>query len=112
MTKLWLINQAKGQTMSTQLVIELKNRKDARSIHSAIEANKTRLQVNIRRTQRRLAEFEQQYGVTTAHFLQTMTAEDLTGGDMEYITWAGEARLLDGLENELAELEDVDYQLP
>ena len=98
--------------MSTRMVIELKDEKDARSIHSAIEAYKTRLQVNIRRTQRRLAEFEQRYGVSTPHFLQTMTAEDLPGGDMEYVSWAGEAKLLAGLEAELAELEHAHYQLP
>ena len=98
--------------MSTQMVIELKNEKDAHSIHSAIETYKARLQASIRRTRRRLLEFEQRYGISTNHFLQTMTAEDLPGGDIEYVTWAGEARLLDGLENELAELEHVHYQLP
>lgn len=98
--------------MSAQMVIELKEEKDARSIHSAIEAYKTRLGASISRTQRRLAEFEQLYGVTTTRFLQTMTAEDLSGGDMEYVTWAGEAQLLVGLEDELAELEHVHYQLP
>lgn len=98
--------------MNTQMVIELKDKKDARAIHSAIEAYKTRLQVNIRRTQRRLTEFEHLYGVSTAYFLQTMSAEDLSGGDMEYVTWAGEAKLLAGLEDELAELEHAHYQLP
>lgn len=98
--------------MSAQMVIQLRDKESARSIHSAIEAYRDRLQASIARTQRRLAEFEQRYGVSTMHFLQTMTAEDLTEGDMEYVTWAGEAKLLAGLEEELAELEDVHYQLP
>ena len=98
--------------MSTQMVIQLRDKESARSIHSAIEAYRDRLQASITRTQRRLAEFEQRYGVSTTHFLQTMTAEDLAEGDMEYVTWAGEAKLLAGLEEELAELADVHYQLP
>lgn len=98
--------------MSAQMVIQLRDKESARSIHSAIEAYRDRLQASIARTQRRLAEFEQRYGVSTTHFLQTMTAEDLLEGDMEYVTWAGEAKLLAGLEEELAELEDVHYQLP
>lgn len=98
--------------MSKQMVIELKDEKDVRAIHSAIEAYKARLQVSIRRSQHRLLEFEKRYGVSTSYFLQTMTAEDLPEGDMEYITWAGEAKLLAGLESELVELEHAHYQLP
>lgn len=41
-----------------------------------------------------------------------MTAEDLAGGDMEYVEWAGEAKLRAGLEDELGELEHAHYQLP
>jgi hypothetical protein len=41
-----------------------------------------------------------------------MTAEDLAGGDLEYVDWAGEARLLENLEHELAELMDARVQLP
>jgi hypothetical protein len=40
-----------------------------------------------------------------------MTAEDLEGGDLEYVEWAGEARILEGLEAELLELEHARYQL-
>ena len=41
-----------------------------------------------------------------------MAAEDLSGGDMEYVEWAGEAKLLGNLETELAELEQARYELP
>jgi hypothetical protein len=59
-----------------------------------------------------LHRFEQQYHVTTAHFLTQMAAEDLTGGDLEYVEWAGEADLLEGLQTELRELENARYRLP
>ena len=49
---------------------------------------------------------------TSPHFLRKITAEDLKGGDLEYVEWAGEAKLLEGLEAELMELEYARYQLP
>jgi hypothetical protein len=98
--------------MTVQMVIELKGKRGAQPVMQAIESYKMRLRAAIERTHRRLAQFEQQYGVNTAHFLREMAAEDLSGGDLEYVAWAGEAKLLAGLEAELTELEYARYQLP
>lgn len=98
--------------MSINMVIELRDREGAQTVVQAVDAYKVRLRAGIERTKRRLAEFEARYGVDTAHFLREMTAEDLAGGDLEYVEWAGEAKLLKGLEAELRELEDARYQLP
>lgn len=98
--------------MSIQMVIEMENRQTAQSILSALETYKARLQAGIERSRRRLTEFEERYDVETEQFLREMTAEDLEGGDLEYVEWAGEAKILAGLENELEELENARYQLP
>jgi hypothetical protein len=98
--------------MSFQMVIELQDRAGAQTVVQALDAYKARLRAGIERTKRHLAMFEARYGVDTAHFLREMAAEDLAGGDLEYVEWAGEARLLEGLEAELRELEHVRYQLP
>ena len=98
--------------MSVRMVIELRERRGVQPVVQAIESYKARLRASIERTRRRLAQFEQRYEVDTAHFLQKMAAEDLEGGDLEYVEWAGEAKLLEGLEAELRELEDARYQLP
>ena len=98
--------------MTVQLVIELREKEGAQPILQAIESYKARLRAGIERSKRRLAQFEAQYGVNTAHFLRDMAAEDLAGGDLEYVEWAGEAKLLAGLEDELTELEHARYQLP
>lgn len=98
--------------MSVQMVIELRDREGAQTILQALDAYRVRLRAGIERTRRRLAEFETRYGMETARFLQEMAAEDLTGGDLEYVEWAGEAKLLEGLEAELRELEDARCQLP
>lgn len=70
-----------------------------------------RLQTSIERTHRRLARFEERYATSTRHFLAEMSAEDLEGGDLEYVEWAGEAKLLAGLEAELQELKNARIQL-
>jgi len=98
--------------MSVQLVIELADQHGAQTIIQALDAYKVRLRASIDRTKRHLAAFETRYGVDTAHFLRDMTAEDLAGGDLEYVEWAGEAKMLEGLEAELRELEDARYHLP
>ncbi len=97
--------------MSVRMTIELPNQQGATVVRHALNGYKMRLQGGIKRTKRRLQKFEQCYHVTTAYFLSTMTAEDLSGGDMEYVEWAGEAGLLEGLESELKELENARYEL-
>jgi len=100
------------KAMSVQMVIELADRQGSQAVLQALETYKARLRASIERTRRRLTEFEHHYQVTTAHFLAEMAAEDLSGGDAEYVEWAGEAKLLAGLEAELGELEHARYQLP
>lgn len=98
--------------MTVRMVIEVNDKQGAQAVFQALETYKARLRASIARTKRRLAEFEERYGVDTSHFLEDMAAEDLEGGDLAYVEWAGEATLLEGLQSELAELEDARYQLP
>jgi hypothetical protein len=70
----------------------------------AVDLDKHQVETSIQQTKARLRRFEEQYQVSTTYFLNHMTAEDLTGGDWEYIEWAGEAKLLQGLETELKDL--------
>lgn len=98
--------------MSVQLVIQLQDEAGAHAVIHAVDAYKKRLQNSIERTRRKLTVFERQYKVDTVHFLQHMTAEDLEGGDQDYVGWAGEAKMLEGLECELKELDNASYQLP
>lgn len=83
--------------MNVQMVIELRDAAGAQTVLQALDAYKARLQASIERTKRRVATFEARYGVDTARFLREMTAEDLDGGDLEYVEWAGEAKVLEGL---------------
>lgn len=98
--------------MTTRLVIEFEAEHGYRSVLSAIEAYKSRLHTALERSRRLLARFETKYGVDTETFLSAWAAEDLEGGDLEYVEWTGGARLLAGLERELSELEQARYELP
>jgi hypothetical protein len=87
--------------MSVQMVIELPDRQGVQAVVQALETYKARLRAGVEQTRHRLSEFEGHYGVSTEYFLGQMAAEDLSGGDLEYVEWAGEAQLLKGLESEL-----------
>ena len=98
--------------MSVQIVIELQEPIGAQAVIQALESYKVRLRASIQRTRSHLDKFERKYDISTERFFVEMTAEDMDGGDLEYVEWAGEAKLLSGLEAELNELEHARYQLP
>ncbi len=97
--------------MSHQMIIQVSTPQGVQIINRALETYAVRLQLGIGRTHRRLAQFEQRYGVTTTYFLTEIAAEDLVEGDTEYVMWAGETGLLTGLETEYQELDNARRQL-
>ena len=97
--------------MSIQLTIELENQSSIQTLAQAVDVYKRQVEASLRRTKGHLYRFEQQYKVTTDYFLKEMAAEELVGGDWEYVEWAGEAHLLQGLETELRDLEYARRQL-
>ncbi len=94
-----------GIYMPVKMTIELNSPEAARAVVQALDQYKRQLRTGIERTRRKLEKFEIKYQVSTEHFLENTTSEDLQGGDMEYVEWAGEAKLLAGLESECEELE-------
>lgn len=80
-------------------------------VSRALDVYKLQLQMSIERTQRKLTQLEQAHQISTTELLQNLTAEDLPGGDLSYVEWAGEAKLLQGLKDELETLERVSHQL-
>lgn len=61
---------------------------------------------------KRLAPFEDKYGVTSEHFISEMAAEDLDGGDAEYVQWAGEYQLMQRLQDKLRRLRGIEFCRP
>jgi len=105
-----VLNLTMEKSMDAELVLQGASRETVEAVLNAIDAYKARLDDSIQRTRRNLNKFEQRYCVSTSVALQKMTAEDLAGGDLEYVEWAGEAKLLEGLQAELRALDSVRYR--
>jgi len=84
-------------------------------VRSAIESEIKNLNRSLEKTNKLLMEFEAKYQVSSEFFFANWTAEDLAGGDEEYVTWAGEIKIKKKLTNSLQKLEAIEYvtqQLP
>ncbi len=78
-------------------------------VKAAVEGEIARLELAIEQAQRRLSPFEEKYRVSSEYFITEMAAEDLEGGDDEYVQWAGEYRLLQRLRDKLQDLQEIRY---
>lgn len=79
-------------------------------IQSAIGGEIAKLELALQMARRRLAPFEQKYGATSEYFITEMVAEDLEGGDNEYVRWAGEYKLMQRLQEKLWQLREIRYR--
>jgi len=88
----------------------ISDKKDsAEVVRSAILAELKRIEISLQVTERKIKAFEECYKTPSDAFLMKLTAEDLKGGDIEYIEWAGELKIRDRLIDELRELQEIEY---
>ena len=78
-------------------------------IRSAITAEAARLELGLKTTERHIRAFEERYHTTSDAFMGNMAAEDLDGGDAEYVAWAGELNLRQRIAAQLETLKDIQY---
>lgn len=78
-------------------------------IRSAIAAEASRLEFGLKSTGRHIKAFEERYQVTSEMFLRNMAAEDLAGGDREYVCWSGELKLRDRITAQLEVIKGIQY---
>ncbi len=78
-------------------------------VKSAISAEIKKLEIGLNRTNREIKQFEDEYKISSEAFIKEFSAEDLKGGDEEYIRWAGELKLRDKILEELEKLKDIEY---
>lgn len=94
-------------------VLSIRNNKNAVNIlhlvHRTIDIEVNRLQLAIQYAKQKLAVYETKYKVSSDYFMESMTAEDLEGGDDEYICWMGEYKLYQKLLTKQQALQDIDY---
>ena len=77
-------------------------------LKETLETENSRVQYSLDLTLGRLRKFEQKYNISSEKFITQWAAEDLEGGDMEYITWAGEYRFSLTLGERLAALKSIE----
>ncbi len=83
-----------------------------RSLRPLVEAalnNELRLiQAGIRRTERRLHEFEKQHGFSSKEFLKRYENDELPE-TLDFIEWIGECRLLERLNEKADTLQEIRF---
>jgi hypothetical protein len=78
-------------------------------IKSAILARLKRIEIGLQKTKQEIKQFESKYQTSSEQFLKSYTAEDLKGGDDEYISWMGEIKLKESIIEELEALRNIEY---
>lgn len=95
-------------------MINLRIQSDSRDnalelISSAIAAETARLELGLKATERHIRAFEERYHTDSDTFLRKLGAEDLEGGDKEYVAWAGELNLRQRIAAQLESLKSIRY---
>lgn len=93
----------------TRIRIEGTDAEALRLLRTAVESKVLHIRLGIEVTQARLHAFEQRYGMPSEEFIKKSTAEDLAGGDLDYVEWAGEWKILRQLREDLRRLEAIEY---
>ncbi len=78
-------------------------------IRSAVYSEMKRLEIGLRKTNREIKKFEEKYQTSSQIFVEEYAAEDLDGGDDEYISWMGELKIRRKIAGELRKLREAKY---
>jgi len=79
------------------------------AIKTAVSSEIKRLEIGLRKTNRQIDVFEKKYKVSSLMFRRRLSAEDLKGGDWEYIEWMGELKLRERIMSDLDNLKAIKY---
>jgi len=86
-----------------------KNDEILEMVKSAIDEKIVKLELAKQLFDSRLRPFEMKYNIKSEDFITNLVAEDLEGGDDEYVTWAGEYKLKQKLDDKLNILKGISY---
>lgn len=81
----------------------------AEVVKSAISTEIKRLEIALRRTEKEIRKYEEKYKVPSDAFVKKFSAEDLKGGDLEYIRWIGELKIKKRVLEDLKRLKNITY---
>lgn len=80
--------------------------KAAAVLKESIELEKHRIIYGLKLTRNRLKRFKRKYKISSERFIHEWITEDLKGGDLEYIEWAGEYKVFLKLNDRLDTLKN------
>lgn len=92
--------------------IKLKSEQSDEAVNilkDALKSEEMRLRYALEIAHRRISRFEDKYGTSSENFIEKWTAEDLPGGDDEYVEWAGEIKLASRVQERLNILNNIEY---
>lgn len=78
-------------------------------VRHAISAELKRLEIALNKTEREIRIFEERYNITSDKFSGSISAEDLRGGDEEYVHWSGELQLRERIARDIEQLKCIEY---
>ena len=78
-------------------------------VKATLDTEMVKLELALEMAEQRLRPFEEKYQATSDDFITHLVAEDLEGGDDEYVCWAGEYRLKQKLRQKLQQLREIHY---
>ena len=78
-------------------------------IQSAIAAKMRRIEIGLRKTEKEIQKFEEKYNMSSEQFQNDCAAEDLAGGDDDYVSWMGEINIRQAVLEELHLLQQIEY---
>lgn len=78
-------------------------------VKSAIFTEIKRLEIALKRTEKEIRKYEDKYKVPSDIFAKKFSAEDLKGGDEEYIRWTGELKIKKRVLEDLKRLKNITY---
>jgi len=91
----------------TQLIVKSSSASNVRPlIQAALDHEARILQIGIQKTTRRLQDFERRFEMESLKFYQDFQAGKM-GDDMEYMKWAGEYETLLQLQEDYAEIKEI-----
>ena len=92
---------------SVKIHTEQKSAKNV--LYEAVQAEKRRITYALQLGEKKIQFFEKKYKIPSQVFLHDWTADNLEGKDIEYVEWAGEAKLHARLCERLAILRGIEY---
>jgi hypothetical protein len=77
-------------------------------VETALQNELRLLQINIKRTQQNLSNFETRFGLSTAEFVQRFENNEINE-TLDYVEWIGEYRLLGRLNEKAEALREIRF---